>query len=757
MLAEIQRRLIFIICLVMLVPTTALVAEELDPQVATSVIEGFTPIETVNRPATWNRFRIFVWQFHTDATKDHKLYEQVGLNAFHLDRGEGKQSITRWSNEHKWPYYVDHAAGKGVLHLTNATGLSNLKTDGSLQPRPQSLITAKSIDSLCRTLDVNLAVANQGQIAAVALDDEISLASFNNPVEVDASAESINLFQTWLESKYGSISKLNRQWNSDWKHFSEIQPTSFETIRPSLETTAFADWNLSPWIDWRTYMDDQFSSAIARLVRHGSERSAGVPVGIVGGQQPSPFGGYDYSKITNAVQWIESYDIGGTNELLTSFWSESRKPIVQTFFATGDIATDQWMLWYYLAHGNAGAIAWPDIKGRPWFGAGSIHPAVKALQSTFREVQAPKLAFLTDPKTRRIHDRVAMVYSHESVQASWAADALVHGKTWPRRSSSLDNACSSAGKNRVAWNKLLEDLGIQAQWIRVDDLENGMLDRSDFDVVVLPRTMAISDAACNRIQAFVDGGGFAIADYWTAILDSHGKARVDPKGRLHGKLDHLFGIQRDESRGYFDGHTVSEINGEKYNQPFLERLPADAEKQAGGMIVERGTSANINSPHADLDNPTKPPITFYAKQRGRGRTLYMNLSLLAYFDNTYRISSEGDQLRKAMANAIGNRLRIKATLQSSESAAMAEILHWRRGDEDYLVIIGNPSRQASVNDAGSTKLVFRPQRVTLKPHFSYTRAIDIRSGNEYDPGQPILFDWHPESATVLRFTGMQSR
>ena len=35
-----------------------------------------------------------------------------------------------------------------------------------------------------------------------------------------------------------------------------------------------------------------------------------VPAGFVGGQAPSPWGGYDWRKLSKAVQWVECYDIG---------------------------------------------------------------------------------------------------------------------------------------------------------------------------------------------------------------------------------------------------------------------------------------------------------------------------------------------------------------------------------------------------------------------------------------------------------------
>ena len=492
---------------------------------------------------------------------------------------------------------MDHAAGKGILHLTERSGLNELRNDESTRRAPQSLADPQTWDLLVRELTANLTTTRTGPIVAAAFDDEISLGEFNTPHEVDTSPQSILLYRRWLTRQYPTIADLNRSWQTNYSTFDDVQPVPFGDVRERNNQPPFAKWNLAPWMDWRSFMDWQFADICARLTRVANNVAPGVPAGFVGGQQPSAYGGFDYDRLRDSIQWIEAYDIGGTNEILRSFLSSS--PRVQTFFSTGNARQDAWFLWYYLLHGNRGVIAWPDLDGQSWFADGKLAPYIEENRNTFREVQGDVSAPLLAPDMHFDPDPIAVLYSHPSVQASWATDVVTHGKTWPRRSSSLDNTCQSAGKNREAWFKLLEDCGFQYDVLSGRDIVSGALAQRQIRVLILNRAIALSDRECQSIDEFVRAGGTVIADYWTALLNEHGTGR--PNG---GALDHMFGIERNEQLGYFDGQTITEIDGERYNQPFLQRLPSDnLLRYEDRLIVERGTTTAdrlpCSAPHPD--------------------------------------------------------------------------------------------------------------------------------------------------------------
>ncbi|KPK41841.1 MAG: hypothetical protein AMK72_14860, partial [Planctomycetes bacterium SM23_25] len=523
----------------------------------------------VRPKAEWDRFLILVWQYKTSAMEDLALYREGGFRGFHIDRGAGAKDRVAFAARENMPYYVDHAADKGYLHLTDRTGVGQVLRRKDLIARPYSLADPKTMDLVKGHLRRNVSVTKAGPVVAYAFDDEISLGCFNSPAEVDASPLSVAAYRKWLKNTYGSIGQLNAAWGTAYKDFAEAQPVSFEDVRGAHTRPPFARWNLSRWMDWRTYMDTQFADCLAELARYTNSLDPATPAGFVGGQQPSVYGGHDYARIARAVQFIEAYDIGGTCEILRSLWRwPERRPYVQTWFSTGDARRDAWFLWYYLVHGNRGVIAWPD-RGGSWFHfkGGGLAPFIKENADTLREVQGEVSRPILDPDARFDADPIAVFYSHPSIQASWAMDAVTHRGTWPNRSSSLDNTCQTLGRNRLAWFKILEDCGYQYNVVTGEEVAAGVLGKEKYRVLILNRAICLSDAEAAAVRRFVEAGGTVIADHLTGILTEHGVGR--PKG---GALDDLFGITRDESKGYLDGKSITEIDGEKYNRPLLERL-----------------------------------------------------------------------------------------------------------------------------------------------------------------------------------------
>lgn len=639
-------------------------------------------------------FQVLVWQHRTDALRDSRLYDRVHLRGWHIDRGEGQQKRAEWGASQQRPFYIDHAAGKGILHLTSRSGLNDVPKDGSPVPRPQSFLNNDVWKELTRRIDRHLPAVVNEQTVAIALDDEVSLGSFNSPLEVGFSSASISLFRRWLKQRYSSEGDFQSAWSKS-STFEKASPVTFEEVRGQISQQSPSQWRLAPWMNFRAFMDRQQATAFAGLVNSASQHAEDIPVGIVGSQQPSAYGGFDYSILRHSVQWMEAYDIGGTNELLQSFWSESpRRPRMQTFFSSGRLSDDKWFLWYYLAHGCSGVIAWPEFQGNAWFHDGQVHPAIKALAPTFQEIQTKALSVVSAPSTTPIFSDIAVLYSHPSVQVGWAIDASAHGRTWPRRSSSLDNQCLSSGKNRIAWTRLLEDLGHQPRIIDTNELQSGFLEQKDIKVLILPQCFALSPSECDAIRRFAESGGTVMADYGTAITDNNGTGyQVRP-------LDEMFGLSRQGPDNWFDERSRFEINGEKYKQPFLDRLPAE------NCVLKDGL------PVAERDLAT----TRITHQSGEGRTLYLNQSPTAYFDPAFRASDRGQLFRKWIGEAIqaaGVTEPLRVVREDGRTFGV-ELLRYRTStDSEVWAVVCNPTRQARI-DSAATGLTVDRQTIEIE-------------------------------------------
>jgi hypothetical protein len=681
-------------------------------------------------PPHWDRYLVQVWQHRTSVRRDLDRYREVGFGAFHIDRGHGQEDLVAFAQEEGLPYYVDHAADKGLLHLTPRTGIDRIANRPELIERPVSLSDPQVLATLRGHLDRNIAATKAGPVLAYSFDDEISLGSFNSPAEVDASPGTVALYREWLAKKYTVIDQLNEAWGSDHRSFAECAPLSFEDLRRNHRRPPFSAWRLGPWMDWRSFMDAHFAEVLAGLARHANSIDPAVPAGFVGAQQPSAYGGYDYRRLAAAVQFLEAYDIDGTNEILRSFWSwPEARPRVQTWFSPGDAKVDRWFHGYYLLHGNRGAIAWPETSGHgPWFGeGGGTATFLLENRAFFEEIQGDLSRRIFGGEARFEVDAVAVFHSMPSIRASWAADVVPHGSTWPRRSSSLDNAAQSAGKNRVSWFKLLEDCGAQYQVVDASEVAAGRLLADGYRLLVLNRALCLSDAEAEAVRSFVHAGGTVVADHWCGLLDENGN------GRPVGALDDLFGIARLEGDRYFGGgDQIWELNGEKYQRPYLERLDYENALRHGAIVrPERDREALAEARH------------------GEGRAIYLNLSPLAYFDHAERFGESGRQWREIVGGILatsGVHPTVVATARDGERPFVpVEVIRWDLRDGRALVgVVMNPSRQGAIDrigDIGATgegRLSLRLER-----RGGWRGAKNLRDGTSYPDGEAIEIPWYP--------------
>ena len=711
------------------------------------------PVPAIPMRPEWSRFFILIWQYRTNITRDLELYKKAGLHGFHIDRGERAEKLVELSLEAGFPYYVDHAADKGILHLRKEQA-KDVTNQLGLITRPFSLADPQTIQTLKDHLKKNISTTKNGLVLAYAFDDEISLGHYVAPGDVDIHPHSLAWFREWLKWKYKTIAALNKQWEKQFQTFDDVMPSSFEEVRGQMGIKPINDWNLSPWMDFRQFMDDQFSIVLKELTMYSNQIDPKIPAGFVGGQAPSPWGGYDYAKISRSVQWMEAYDIHGTDEILRSFWNRERRPRMHTFFSKKNYKLDSWFLWYYLVHGNQAMIAWPE----GWFhtDGNEIAPHILGSKLLFDEVQGMISEFIIDQKAKFEADPIGIYYSHPSIQAGWAVDALPHGKRWTKRSSSIDNDNQTKGILRKAWFKLLEDLGFQYEVISYLDVEEGRIDLSrNFKVVILPKTICLSKKEGEAFQDFVKKGGTLIADNLCGVMDEHGK------GRSVGALDEMFGIIRDGSKGYLNGKGLTEIDGEKYQRPFLDRFSyyEGAYRYRDIVVFERGTRGKggkdpvkITGSHSQ--RYSEGPSVLIENRFRKGQTFYLNLSFVEYWDSSKRFGEYGKNVRgitSEILKASGLKPRI-TILENGSPDRMIESIFWRREDQLYLCLVKNPSdhvetgrllngREGILGNKSVIKAVFRDR---------VKRIINLRTGRDFGEGREFEDQFKPWEANIYQ-------
>ena len=708
--------------------------------------QALAEVPPITARPEWSRFKILVWQYQTSVLEDIDLYRRMGLGGFHIDRGAGQNNLVAFSMKQQFPYYVDHVGDKGFLYLKDGN-VQAVTGKRGLATRPNSLADPEVISKIKQHIAQNIGTTKKGLVLAYAFDDEISLGSFVTPCDVDIHPLSIKWFREWLKSQYGEIGSLNRVWDAQFNSFDEVMPKGFEEVRRHAQKPPLSKWNLAAWMDFRQFMDFQFASVLSELTRYSNSLDPKTPAGFVGGQGPGPWGGYDYAKLSRAVQWMEAYDVHSTNEILRSFWNIDRRPRMQTFFSSQDPKLDSWFLWYYMLHGNQAVIAWPE----GWFrGKGyEIAPHIMTLEKTFKEIQGNVSELMTNPNTVFDPDPIGIYYSHPSIQAGWAMDAITHGGSWIKRKGSIDDVNQTAGVLRKAWCKLLEDLGLQYDFISYLDVEEGRIDLNKrFKVIILPRTICLSDREAQALRDFVMEGGTLVADYLCGVLDEHGK------GRTKGALDDLFGVLRDESAGYMNGKGLTEIDGEEYEQPFLKRFTyyGGAYRFQNIVVFERGTRHRAGMKGIEIKDNFglfHRASVIVEDRAGKGRTIYLNLSPIEYWDPSKRFSGYGHTLRKtvsAVMSPAGIQPRI-TVYEGGNAVNMIESLYWKNGNKHYLGLVKNPTEQKELNRVGQIYAIqgITGQEVEIQLEFKdpIRGLINLRTNKRHGPGQVFHDNFKP--------------
>ncbi|MBI3828744.1 MAG: beta-galactosidase trimerization domain-containing protein [Planctomycetes bacterium] len=536
------------------------------------------------------------------------------------------------------PYYVENIARQFLSRYHAERGLWE-KTLSELEKNPDAREPLARAPSFCsrsfaeayaKELQRHAAQYKSEGPLFYSLASEPSVTRLAAAFDFDFHPEAMDEFRRWLErDAYGTLSALNEYWGTSFKSFAEAVPMTTPEARMRLKDGVN---NYAPWVDFRAFQDLQF----ARTLREGAavirREDPKARVGITGAMGPFAFGGWDWTRLADALDVVEAYDIGGARAL----WRDLApgKPALAMLPLPADPADLQetrralWTL--ALDGGPRGALLWDeapgpdggrillDADGKPTAAANVLAPAL-------RELAGP-LGMLT-AKLRRNRGGVAILYSPASIRVNWLFEAdQLHGdeglKAWGA-DTSAERRESLQLRLRESWCKLLADLGLPWRFVSSAQLENGELadPNAGLKAVVLPRACALSDKEAEALKAFAAAGGLVVADAFCGRFDEHGRERKKPA------LDELFGVNT--------AHEPFAPEPERLLEGIRDRT---AQGQEG--ILAPNDAGNLPPPYSDkpLWNGEPParrceyreaPV-LVRKAAGKGAAVYLNLCLDDY-------------------------------------------------------------------------------------------------------------------------------
>jgi hypothetical protein len=109
------------------------------------------------------------------------------------------------------------------------------------------------------------------------------------------------------------------------------------------------------------------------------------------------------------------------------------------------------------------------------------------------------------------------------MRTQWMLERRPDGDAWMTRSPSYERSTNDFMRLRESWCNLIEDEGMQPNFVSYNQVEQGDLLKGGYHVLVLPESSSLSIAEATAIREFVAQGGLAIADGIPGTYDEHSR------------------------------------------------------------------------------------------------------------------------------------------------------------------------------------------------------------------------------------------
>ncbi|MGA2656810.1 MAG: beta-galactosidase [Verrucomicrobiota bacterium] len=519
--------------------------------------------QDTDRLRSWDDYHTIMWVGDTAYRQPGKLplffqrLREMGVNtAMVYGEGEAQPLL-----ENRFPYYVENMINRGLClkFNSNVRDWDKFVTGWAQSGRPEAgLARDYCLDDpqwleWARQQMQKLVRKHRGhEPLAYNIRDELSTTISANPFDYDYNPIALAKFREWLRTQYPSPAALNAQWQTRFDSWEEVKPFTTDQIKnrmasgealprgrpdwqqvqalkfdPAAARQAPTAWNFAPWADFRTYMDLSLARALDQLRQAARELDPRTPVGIEGTQMPDAFGGYDLWRLSQALDWVEPYDVGNAREIFGSFMPA--RPLLTTVFES-DTAHARRRLWHLLLEGDRGCIVWWSEDCIDWKNPDyPLTAKAKALAPALNEMTSPLARLFL--RARRERDPILVHYSQPSVQVDWLLESTVDGSTWLRRFSSFEAEHNRQAVVRDSWLKAFQDAGYSPQFISSEQIEKGLLRKPGNAVLVFPSSWALSDKEAVEIGAFLQNSPAqaawraAFCDGTPGLFDAHGTLR----------------------------------------------------------------------------------------------------------------------------------------------------------------------------------------------------------------------------------------
>ena len=528
--------------------------------------------------------------------------------------------------------------------------------------RTPDLASDAWLDELRETIRDHMKSSEQFRPLASYLADESSLTAYGDPLDFSWSEATLTKFREWLKTQYSSLEALNQEWDTAFQNWTAVTPLT--------TSEAQAKGNYAGWMDHRTFMEQVFAHALQVAADAVKKEDPGSLPSISGTQAPGPSNAVNWYLLDSIVDYLQPYSEDDQDELHRTMHPGL---ILTGFTGYGSHGPElRHELWHRLLHGQTGAsVFWQYTMLNADL---TLTEQGRDLQSVTHEVRDEGLALLLRGATRD-NCGIAVHYSLPSVRGQWITDGHIE----PHEISDGDRTSPHLKRfhqNRHAWLDLLEDSGYQYDFLSTEQIEAGKLPA--YRVLILPDSIALSDAEAAAIREFTRRGGFVIADAETGLMDGHARWQE------RGPLDDLLGLTRSNTRSARADIPPVPLRTGTQPEAELKVVPADPGLRAANAAATAGAT----------------PLMI-EHSLGSGHSLTLNFWTSGY--EKVRSAEAGEPWRAMLRRylgAAGIRPVADVLTQAGGRLACSEVVGYRSGGGEIIAIL--PELKCS--DAGPITL-----------------------------------------------------
>lgn len=331
-------------------------------------------------------------------------------------------------------------------------------------------------------------------------------------------------FREHLKQRYASVADLNRAWDTAF--------TSWDAVVPNTLKKAKARKHFTSWVEHTRFMETAFAENDRRMQATLRSQDADALMGHDGYGRLNSRDGADWWKLLQANSYYNLYtyqdapQLEITRSIADCFPAVEERSIYYGSYGGqfGNYPFLRRLPWYALLHNYTGLFWW-TANGKVTYGTITsymVGPDFRCTKSYLAskeqidEINAGIVQLISRAKRR--HNGIAVYYDHES--AVHAMTAFRH----PRHLVTGLTACEH----------VLEDLGLQYEYVVPQQIESGRLAAEDHQVLILIHTLAMPATTAKAIEEFVRRGGLVITNETPATHDEN--LRPAPNGSLLASL-----------------------------------------------------------------------------------------------------------------------------------------------------------------------------------------------------------------------------